>query len=1056
MKKLFLVSLGALAPLVASAAPVGRAEARMLARDFLLDRGVEMQDEPAPFRAPRRGRAAAADEAYYYVFNAGDERGFVIVSGDDRTEQILGYCDHGNFHPDSIPEHMKSWLQTYANDIQWLENHNVQQSQLDVQARQMRRRSRKVYRTVPSLLPCAWNQSWPYNMYCPHYVNEDGSEGTPPAGCVAVAMAQIMYYYRYPAATTAVLENISKSYTVKTSSGTTTRTISTGSYPAGTPINWDGMRSSCSTTDEAEDVARLILYCGLSVRMSWSKSGSGSVFSRIATGLRNQFGYDQNVFVASRGNYTIDGWYDLVYDELAAGHPVGFSGNAGGSSGHAFVIDGFDGEGLFHVNWGWGGMSDGWYLLSVLKPGDQTGDGDSSTTGGYSMSQGALIGVRLPGTVVRKTDSALSTTSVSCSGTSVTATFKNETGFQGSFDVGLAVYNEANDTYSIIPRATQTLADMKEDESRSVTFNLNARLTEGVYKISPASKQTNADEWHAQYDFRNRYILATVSALRVPSLQMKEPVTSLEIDSIWFPTGCVVGNQQEVRVRIRNTGDEFYGKIMLYGGYDGQKESLGSKAAVNIRQGESVTMSYYFTPSRVGTMTLHLCNDGGSVTYASRQVEIISETSAARLSVEEITLENQLNGTIYSNRLQGSFQIKNLGDHAFNGKIKMQRWIQKSAGSTTYVSSSSNTFEISVAAGRTTTVPFQLTGLRYGLNYQLVFYYVGQSGTLGNGALWTHYFKMNPGTIYWEKDGLMKPLGDATTINAPTAACALYMSNVDVQTVRANRNSNTLYVLSGSSTTPTGLESANLVVDGRANHISLVDGQPFYVPVAFTAAEATFSHTFPATTDGTAWETFLMPFASDSITVDGVAYRLNDPSAPFCIYEFQRLGDDYLPTFAPATEIRVNTPYIIAAAPQLAGRTVTFHGRNVQFSPSVGAAYVLSSETFNQYGLTYESILRNVYALNPSGTAFAFMANKRLSALQTYFVTKLADDERPATIPLPPVPERLTTGLVSPPMRLPQLGVIFDLSGRRLPAGTTLRDLPGGIYVVDGRKVRVR
>jgi len=1055
---LILLSLFA-ASVIAQAAPVLRSDARRTAQDFLANRGIQMQDRE-PFHAPRKGQAVASkDNAYYYVFNVGNHEGFVIVSGDDRTEQILGYCDHGDFDADSIPEHMRSWLQTYADDIQWLEDHQVEQTQEDVQARHARRRSRKVYHSIPALLKTRWNQSWPYNKNCPHYVNEDGTEGNPPVGCVAVAMAQLMNYYRYPEQTTATLDNISKTYTVKTSSGTTSRTVSTGSVPAGTAIDWEHMRNSYGsyTDEELEAVANLMLYCGLGVRMSWSKSGSGAVFSKMASSLRSQFGYESSVFVASRGNYSIDEWFDLVYDELEAGHPVAFAGNAGGSSGHAFVLDGFDGEGMFHVNWGWGGMSDGWYVLSVLKPGDQTGDGDSSTTGGYSMAQGALIGVRTPGTFVRKADSSLTVSDISCSTTYISATYTNETGFAGSFDTGIVMYNEETNTCELIPRTSQKLSSMRDEESRDIRVNLSARLPEGVYKVSPASKLTTADEWHPQYDFKSRYILVTVNSARIPTLQMKEPVVSLEIDSIMFPTGCVVGNQQEVRMRIHNTGDEFYGKIELYGGYDGEKNSLGSKAAVNIRGGETITMSYYFTPTKVGTMTLYLCSSGGGTTYAQKDVEIISETSAAHLSVTGITFDNALDGTIYTNRLQGSFQVKNLGSHDFSGKIKVQRWIQKSAGSSIYLSSSSNTFEVTVAAGKTTTVPYCVTGLSYGLKYSLVFYYVGQSGTLGNGELFKHTFLMNPGTIYWKDTGTMVPLGESSTISTPTAASAVYCSNIKVTSIRPNRNPNTLYVVSGSSSRPFLMENSNLVFDGVAPDVRFEDGNAFYVPVSFTAENATFSHTFPDTADGTAWETFLLPFAADSITVDGIEYQLNDEATPFCLYEFSRLDRDNMPSFLPAIQLRENTPYIIAASQAMAGKTVVFHGRDVVFRPMSDAGYVLSSQTFNQYGITCQTNLKNVYVLDDSGTAFTFVPNKRLMPLQTYFTTKLSDELRPESIPLPAIPEHIATGLVALPMRLPQPSILYDLQGRRLPAGTTLNSrLAPGLYIVNGRKMLVK
>ena len=123
---------------------------------------------------------------------------------------------------------------------------------------------------------------------------------------------------------------------------------------------------------------------------------------------------------------------------------------------------------------------------------------------------------------------------------------------------------------------------------------------------------------------------------------------------------------------------------------------------------------------------------------------------------------------------------------------------------------------------------------------------------------------------------------------------------------------------------PANLEPFNAVDGGHANHINLVNDMPFYVPASFEADSASFSYTFPETEDGTRWHTFTMPFEADSIFVDSIPVSLNDSLKHFWIYQFAAQGDNGMVIFAPATTLRAETPYIIAADSTMAGRSLTF------------------------------------------------------------------------------------------------------------------------------------
>ena len=165
--------------------------------------------------------------------------------------------------------------------------------------------------------------------------------------------------------------------------------------------------------------------------MGWGPS-SGANFS--AEAYTKYFGYDNSCYVGERRDYSIDDWFDMLYNEIEQGFPVLFSGFSSGG-GHAFVLDGFDGENLFHLNWGWGGGSNGWFLVGILNPGDTSGIGASSSSDGYSMSQRALFNLRLPDN--NTADTYLFIKDVTVTGTSIRATFENRTGATGSYNMGI-------------------------------------------------------------------------------------------------------------------------------------------------------------------------------------------------------------------------------------------------------------------------------------------------------------------------------------------------------------------------------------------------------------------------------------------------------------------------------------------------------------------------------------------------------------------------------------------------------------------------------------------
>ena len=317
-----------------------------------------------------------------YVFNVENNGGFIIVSNDDRTVPILGYSDSGTFDPDNIPANMQAWLQGYADEIAWLQQHGS--SATNDNTLKQPRHAPTTKSDIAPLVTTKWNQGAPYNNLCPKYSGNNRAV----TGCVATAMAQVMNYHKWPQSeTTTIPGYTTKSYNLDLTSG----------LPA-TTFDWDNMQdtyTSSATGAAATAVATLMQYCGYSVEMDYGPS-SGSNTDMVAAALKEYFDYNTNTtkFVI-RSSYTTAKWTELIYHELANSRPVVYGGMSSGG-GHEFVCDGYKYENetdYFHINWGWGGSSDDYFVLSSLNPYEQ-GIGGSTSNDGFHYGQDAVIGIQ--------------------------------------------------------------------------------------------------------------------------------------------------------------------------------------------------------------------------------------------------------------------------------------------------------------------------------------------------------------------------------------------------------------------------------------------------------------------------------------------------------------------------------------------------------------------------------------------------------------------------------------------------------------------------------------
>lgn len=284
-----------------------------------------------------------AGKADFYVFNGNEGEAFVIVSGEDRAEAVLGYGE-GSLDMNNLPCNLQAWLMHYKEQIDWLRDHPEARVEIPKRAQGV---------VIEPLLVCTWSQGEPYYNQCPVYKNKRCV-----TGCIATAMAQVLYYWKYPDS----LPDL-PSYTSNTYG------ITVPSLPS-TDLHWDGMLDGYHrlyTAEQGDAVAVLMRYCGQASSMDYGTNGSGSFIWNQMVGMQ-MFGYSMGARVMHRDEHSADDWNAMMLEDLSNHYPILYTGQ-GEDGGHAFVIDGYDGHD-YHINWGWEGAGNGYFALDAFIVGE--------------------------------------------------------------------------------------------------------------------------------------------------------------------------------------------------------------------------------------------------------------------------------------------------------------------------------------------------------------------------------------------------------------------------------------------------------------------------------------------------------------------------------------------------------------------------------------------------------------------------------------------------------------------------------------------------------------
>jgi hypothetical protein len=342
-----------------------------------------------------------------YVYNMSPVKGFVIVSASDNDDPIIGYSTESAFASDFSKSGLNEWLGRWGQEIDHVEKYNIiaepNARALWASYRQGISPYNQRSSGVGPLCHTSWDQSNTsatpvlYNGDCP---SSGGTNAV--TGCVATAMAQIMKYWNYPTRGVGIA-----SYNDNTSNGFSYNYgIQTFNFNT-TPFNWANMPDSltASTTSAQDSAIALISYaCGVSVHMDYGINGSGAwVFTDQSTDSASAqqayplyFKYNPNTLQAFNfDSFTTTAWITVIENEHNQGRPVQYQGwGAGG--GHTWVCDGYNSSNMLHMNWGWGGLDNGWYSCTNLN----------TSVDDFTTTLGALIGIE-PGIIAQASPSVI-------------------------------------------------------------------------------------------------------------------------------------------------------------------------------------------------------------------------------------------------------------------------------------------------------------------------------------------------------------------------------------------------------------------------------------------------------------------------------------------------------------------------------------------------------------------------------------------------------------------------------------------------------------------------
>ncbi len=683
-----------------NATTITESQARAIAGRFF---NVTMPQQPATMKS--KGTTAA-----YYVFNNPEQPGWVIVAGDDRARTILAYGDEDYFDASEVPECVQDWLNDYAEQLAHLDAATAPTSNA---APVHNLASDNKVRIAP-LLSCNWAQGLPFNQQCATYTSS-GTTSYCPAGCVAIAMAQILYYYK----STTECQSIPAYTSSSLSQYMSELPATTFDYS----IMNDWYDKEENTSAGAQETARLVRYCAQSVKMDFGQSSSSATSQRNA--FVYYFGFDKDAQQLARTDFTATEWEDMVYNELANGRPVFISARKTGG-GHAFVCDGYT-DGLYHINWGWRGHQNGYFALNALNDDNAGGTGAAVGDEGYTINVQIMVGLQpdlgtasnTNGNIVglyRDCEAATTTysrsnSSESFTGVSLTAYYWNYSSQTYTYDLGWGLYD--SDGNLLTTHTVTSGRSLYAGNYATITGTINVgKDRTGTYYLKPICRLSGSSQYYPCRGSGIKFIKATITATRLTLKVYSElDAMNLKVNSVTASSIRKVGSPLQLTLNVTNQGMTDYNSIYMW--VNGSKIS-GTYTDIGIGETGDVVMNY--TPSATGSTTFEFTADAdGTKTLKTTSITINSATSA---SITGSTLSSVV-GTTFN----ASIAAKNTNTSTYNDYIVAKLYKKENNAGTTGYYCSAQSQLVNLEAGSTQNVEFAFTNLDYNETYFVNFYY---------------------------------------------------------------------------------------------------------------------------------------------------------------------------------------------------------------------------------------------------------------------------------------------------------------------------------------------
>ncbi len=1001
------------------------------ARDFL--RKNSRADISADLRlAYRCQRENKVDDAYYYVYNVGQDKGFMILSGVDNTEEVLGYCDHGSFDQTQMPDNLRWWMQYYEECLKYAADHPSA----------MTSAQNRPTEVVQPMIKTTWNQDWPYNDRCPTY---NGVKC--PTGCVATALAQLLYYHKYPTTATADIPGYQCQSINKWMPG----------LPAIT-FDWDKMKrsyNSYSSQESIDAVSLLMLYCGQLVEMGYALEGSGANTYTLPQKLPQYFNYPKTIHEVSRVGYSIEQWDSLLMNELTNGRPVFYSGYTSAYEGHAFICDGYDGKGMYHINWGWGGAADGHYRISVLDA-TANGIGGSSTSLRFSLMQSALLGVKTEGEDEFVAPAEKLTV---CGRPSLkegrnyqrNATTHNFNGITISYDAvsqqggwsiqathGLCLYDDQGEMVKNIVKKSDNFWAQYPDEVEYKNVSISSDIADGHYTLRPVF--SSGGKWVLMAGADKNYIDVVIDG---------DNLTLTPVPKADFEVSKVEKVGRSVAVTLTNPDEEYNGALGLCKMNLKGEIELVTYEYVAIEEGETRTFFLYIPDG----VSLNLEKDVFFLTvdnYEEQYFYSNVNNSCAEIekSVRVLNLKDD-GQTIVGDKVMTELTITNKGTGEYHHFIYLSLCDEDG------VNVSDEYREVvDIQPGSTLKQRVDLSINDYTRMAAInATHYVGKKTSK---SVMSDMLALEKGAVYWNAEGTLFTMPAEKIFVVPDDALAINLRTAYTADVRPNANPNTIYMLNKS--VPKGLKGRNVVnFENKSGNLILTDGYDFLIPETLTATNSVkYIRTFSAEECGS-WSTMWLPFKPTDINIEGQKadwfHNASESNQAFWIQTLKDIEQDHA-VLEYADTLAAFTPYFIAINEAIVGKTVEFVAGPTILNPTnespcevtVGG-YTLTGANRLMSGTGVFTLKDNllVYSDEPQIVVpFRAYLEKEDGDVADYPAISLQGPD-------------ITDGIRAIANdRLTHSDEVYHLSGVKVGTTATLHMLPKGVYIINGQKTIVK